>query len=117
MKSDIEIARSVKLEDVYSIAKKAGIMDDEVIPWGAYKAKVSLKILDRIQNNKDGKQNIALLLAKNEDAFWVAEGIAPQIRLWEETKEDDIEYIVTLRESLVPVIGRPDAVVEITDLV
>ena len=55
MKSDIEIARSAKLTDIYNIAKKAGIKEDEVIPWGDYKAKISLKILNRIKNNKDGK--------------------------------------------------------------
>ena len=55
MKSDIEIARSAKLEDIYCIAKKAGIKEDEVIPWGDYKAKISAKIFNRIKNNKDGK--------------------------------------------------------------
>jgi len=55
MKSDIEIARSAKLTDIYNIAKKAGIKEDEVIPWGDYKAKISLKILNRIKNKTDGK--------------------------------------------------------------
>jgi len=55
MKSDIEIAKSAKLEDIYCIAEKAGINDDEVIPWGAYKAKISLNILKRIKGKKDGK--------------------------------------------------------------
>jgi formate--tetrahydrofolate ligase len=55
MKSDIEISKSVKLEDIYCIAEKAGINDDEVIPWGAYKAKISLNILKRIKGKKDGK--------------------------------------------------------------
>jgi len=55
MKSDIEIARSAKLENIYSIAKKAGINKDEVISWGDYKAKISLKIFNRIKSNNDGK--------------------------------------------------------------
>ena len=55
MKSDIEIARSAKLEDIYYIAKKIGIKEDEVIPWGAYKAKISLDILNRIKGKKNGK--------------------------------------------------------------
>ena len=55
MKSDIEIARLAKLEDIYCIAKKAGIKEDEVIPWGDYKAKISLNILNRIKGKKDGK--------------------------------------------------------------
>jgi formate--tetrahydrofolate ligase len=55
MKSDIEIARSVKLEDIYNIAQKADIKNEEVIPWGGFKAKIDPKIFNRINNNKDGK--------------------------------------------------------------
>jgi len=55
MKSDIDIARDAKIEDIYNIAKKIGIKDEEVIPCGDFKAKISLKILDRIKENKDGK--------------------------------------------------------------
>jgi len=55
MKSDIEIARSAKLEDIYSIANKIGINRDEVIQCGENKSKISLKIFDRIKENKDGK--------------------------------------------------------------
>jgi formate--tetrahydrofolate ligase len=55
MKSDIEIARSAKLEDMYNIAQKLRIKEDEVIPCGGFKAKISPKILNRIKGNKDGK--------------------------------------------------------------
>jgi len=55
MKSDIEIARSIKLEDIYLIAEKIGIKKDEVIACGGFKAKISLKIFNRIKDNKDGK--------------------------------------------------------------
>jgi formate--tetrahydrofolate ligase len=55
MKSDIEIARAVKLEDIYCIAEKIGIKKDEVIPCGGFKAKISLKIFNRIKDNKNGK--------------------------------------------------------------
>ena len=55
MKSDIEIARLVKLQNIYDIARKAGILKDEVIPCGDFKAKISLRIFDRIKNNKKGK--------------------------------------------------------------
>jgi len=55
MKSDIEIARSANLKDIYSIAVNAGILRDEVIPWGDYKAKISLNILDRIKDKTGGK--------------------------------------------------------------
>jgi formate--tetrahydrofolate ligase len=55
MNSDIEIARSAKLEEMSTIAKSVGIKEEEVIPCGGYKAKISPKIFDRIKNNKDGK--------------------------------------------------------------
>jgi len=55
MKSDIEIARSAKLQNIYDIARKAGINNDEIVPCGDYKAKISLRIFDRIKNNKNGK--------------------------------------------------------------
>ena len=55
MKSDIEIARSAKLIDIYGVAKKIGINSDELIPCGNYKAKVSFRVLDRVKNNRDGK--------------------------------------------------------------
>jgi formate--tetrahydrofolate ligase len=55
MKSDIEIARSAKLEDMNVIADKVGIRTDELIPCGGFKAKVHPKIFDRINKNKDGK--------------------------------------------------------------
>jgi len=55
MKSAIEIARSIKLKPIEEIAKKAGINGDEFTCWGDYKAKVSLGLLERIKNNKNGK--------------------------------------------------------------
>jgi formate--tetrahydrofolate ligase len=55
MKSDIEIAKSARLQDIYDIAENAGIKKQEVIPWGGYKAKISPKIFDRIKDNKHGK--------------------------------------------------------------
>ena len=55
MKSDIEIARTSKLQDMYTIAQKIGINQEEVTPCGGYKAKISTKIFDRINNNKNGK--------------------------------------------------------------
>ncbi|HEC89581.1 MAG TPA: formate--tetrahydrofolate ligase [Thermoplasmatales archaeon] len=55
MKTDLEISREAKLLDIYEVADKAGIRNDEIIPCGEYKAKVSLKIFDRIRDKKYGK--------------------------------------------------------------
>ena len=55
MKSDIEIAKSVKLQPILAIAKKIGIKENEIIHCGNHKAKVSLSALQRVQKNNDGK--------------------------------------------------------------
>ncbi len=55
MKSDKKIAKPVKLRSIFDIAEKAGLQKDEIIPWGEYKAKISLRALDRIKNSKNGK--------------------------------------------------------------
>ena len=53
--TDIEIAKSVKLENILDIAKKAGINEEEIEPYGKYKAKISAQIFKRLENKKDGK--------------------------------------------------------------
>ncbi len=55
MKSDIEIARSVKLNSIEEIAEKAGLKENEFTCWGNHKAKVSLNVLNRIKQEKNGK--------------------------------------------------------------
>ncbi len=54
MKSDIEIAQETKMKPIGEIAKILGIPEDEVIPYGKYKAKVPLKFIDesKIKQNK-----------------------------------------------------------------
>ena len=55
MKTDIEIARDVKLRPIMEIAEKIGICEDELELHGKYKAKVELSISQRIKNNPNGK--------------------------------------------------------------
>ena len=40
--SDIEIAQASKMKPIVEIAKKLGIPDDAVSPFGHYKAKIAL---------------------------------------------------------------------------
>lgn len=61
MKSDIEIAQEGKLEKIVDIAKKAGIMENEIEPYGWYKGKLNLSILDRLKEKEDG--NLVLVTA------------------------------------------------------
>ena len=55
MKTDIEIAQQAKMEPIMKVAETIGLKADEVELYGNYKAKVSLKVWDRISNNPDGK--------------------------------------------------------------
>jgi len=53
--SDIEIAQQAKLKPVTEIAAQLGIHDDEIEPYGKYKAKVSLDVYKRLADKPDGK--------------------------------------------------------------
>jgi formate--tetrahydrofolate ligase len=53
--SDIEIAQQAKMLRVTKIAEKLGIPEDHLVPYGHYKAKVSLEYVDSLKSRKDGK--------------------------------------------------------------
>jgi formate--tetrahydrofolate ligase len=53
--SDIEIAQAAKMERVVKIAQKLGIPEEHLVPYGHYKAKVSLEYVDSLKDKKDGK--------------------------------------------------------------
>jgi formate--tetrahydrofolate ligase len=53
--SDIEIAQKAKMQRALELAKKLGIPEDALEPYGHYKAKVSLEYMDSLANRKDGK--------------------------------------------------------------
>ena len=53
--TDLEIARRARLKPIKTIAKKLGIADKELYLYGNFKAKVSLSVLKRLKNRKNGK--------------------------------------------------------------
>ncbi len=55
MLSDIQIAQSTKLRPIADVARDAGIREDEIEFYGSKKAKVSLKVLDRLPAEPRGK--------------------------------------------------------------
>jgi len=55
MKSGLEIAQAATLRPITEIAAAAGIEDDELEPYGRYRAKVALSVLDRLHDAPDGK--------------------------------------------------------------
>ena len=53
--TDLEIAQSAKIEPIADVAHAAGLLDEELIPFGSTKAKVHLDVLRRIGRNPIGK--------------------------------------------------------------
>ncbi len=60
MKSDIEIARSVKLKNIRDIAAQVGFPEDEVFNYGKYIAKIPYKLID---DKKVKKSHLILVTA------------------------------------------------------
>ena len=60
MKSDIEIARSVKLKNIREIAAEVGFPEDEVFNYGKYIAKIPYKLID---SKKVKKSHLILVTA------------------------------------------------------
>ncbi len=55
MKSDLQIAQEATLKPIQEIADAAGILKEELEPYGHTKGKVSLDILKRLEGNPNGK--------------------------------------------------------------
>ena len=53
--SDIEISRAARPIPITKVAEKAGILPEELEPYGDVKAKVKLSILDRLAKRPNGK--------------------------------------------------------------
>ena len=53
--TDIEIAQRAKLEKINVIAEKAGLSEEDYEQYGNYKAKVSIDVLKKNSDRKDGK--------------------------------------------------------------
>lgn len=101
--TDIEIAKSVKLEKINKIAEKIGIKDDELEQYGKYKAKINLKTIDRLADKKDGK----LILVTAMSPTTLGEGkTTMSIAIADGLSKINKKSILALREpSLGPVFG------------
>jgi formate--tetrahydrofolate ligase len=55
MPSSLEIAQEAQLRPITEIAEAAGLLADEIEPYGRYKAKVDLSVLDRLTGRPDAK--------------------------------------------------------------
>jgi methylenetetrahydrofolate dehydrogenase (NADP+)/methenyltetrahydrofolate cyclohydrolase/formyltetrahydrofolate synthetase len=53
--SDIEISRAQEPKHISVLAEEVGLLPAELSPYGSRKAKVSLDVLNRLKDQKDGK--------------------------------------------------------------
>ena len=102
MPTDIEIAQSTALENVYDVAKRAGIDEKYLEPYGKYKAKIDLKLLSE-STASDGK----LILVTAMTPTPAGEGkTTTTIGLADGLRRIGRNAVVALREpSLGPVFG------------
>lgn len=55
MRTDVEIAQSIKLRPMAKVASELGLKRSEYTDWGDYKAKVKLTVWERLKGRPDGK--------------------------------------------------------------
>ncbi len=55
MRSDIEIAEAATLEPIWEIGRKLDLNPDDIEPYGKYKGKLPLELLDRLKDRPDGR--------------------------------------------------------------
>ena len=55
MPSSLEIAQAATLRPISDIADELGLVHDEVEPYGRYKAKIDLSVIDRLADRPDAK--------------------------------------------------------------
>ena len=67
--TDIEIAQKAKMEKISVIAEKIGLCENDYEPYGKYKAKVSLDVLERNSDKKDGNSSVKLFLSVQPNFF------------------------------------------------
>ena len=55
MPSSLQIAQEATLRPITEIAAAAGLLPEEIDPYGRFKAKVHLSVLERLASKPDGK--------------------------------------------------------------
>ena len=103
MLSDIEIAKQAKMLKISKIAEYIGISEDDIEPYGHYKAKLSESLFSKTANNPDGK----LILVTAINPTPAGEGKTTiSVGLAEAMAKINKNAVLALREpSLGPVFG------------
>ncbi len=101
--SDIEIAQLAKMQRVTKIAEKLGIPEEHLVPYGHYKAKISLEYVDSLKDRKEGK----LILVTAISPTPAGEGkTTTTVGLGDALNKIGKKAVICLREpSLGPVFG------------
>ena len=103
MLTDIEIAQSAKMKPIIEIAAAMGIANEDIEPYGHYKAKLSEELYSKLENKENGK--LVLVTAINptpagEGKTTVSVGLAQSMH------KIGKNAVLALREpSLGPVFG------------
>jgi len=103
MKTDVQIGQEAKMLHIVEIAKNLGIEEKDLELYGNYKAKISLDVLKKLKDKKDGK--LILVTAINPTA--AGEGkTTTNVGLSMALNKIGKKAITTLREpSLGPCFG------------
>jgi formate--tetrahydrofolate ligase len=103
MASDIDIAQKAKLKRINEVAASLGIPDDQLEPYGHYKAKISLEYVDSLAKKPNGK----LILVTAISPTPAGEGkTTTTVGLGDALNKIGKKAIICLREpSLGPVFG------------
>ncbi|MBR3920331.1 MAG: formate--tetrahydrofolate ligase, partial [Oscillospiraceae bacterium] len=103
MLTDIEIAQQAKMLKITEIAKNLGISEDDIEPYGHYKAKVTERLFSEVKDKEDGK----LILVTAINPTPAGEGKTTiSVGLAEAMKCIGKNAVLALREpSLGPVFG------------
>jgi formate--tetrahydrofolate ligase len=104
VRSDIDIAQAARLERITTLAaKRLGIADEHLVPYGHYKAKLSLAYLESLHDRPDGK----LILVTAISPTPAGEGkTTTTVGLGDALNHIGRKAIIALREpSLGPVFG------------
>lgn len=103
MLSDIEIAQQCKMKKITEIANDLGILEEELEPYGHYKAKINQSIYERLSGKPNGK----LILVTAINPTPAGEGkTTTTVGLGQAMAKIGKNAIIALREpSLGPVFG------------
>ena len=103
MKSDIQIAQEAKMEPIVKIAEQLNLGEDDIELYGKYKCKISLDVLDKNKDKKDGK--LVLVTAINPTPAGEGKSTVT-VGLGQALNKTGKKAVIALREpSLGPVFG------------